>query len=224
MIVKKALRLGQTTLGAASLGMVAVGVYYDAVNATPVFEGPFGLSILSLGAAFMGLSAALLIVQLRRRIQAFEESYQYGLWLEELILTPTNDNLQLSMKLTNSLEAPIEYKLNTSNFHLEVAGNTPNHMAFDTDGNIVPSKRYDVLLCRGAAPPLQLPCEGHLTYELLYGPPGRLRYRQTVEKQLTLRQSPQGMVLISKDTRREFAKLHREELQGSVRDNLLQQA
>ncbi len=140
-----------------------------------------------IGFLTFGILVSLIIYTKQRRINQLEEQFEYSLSFDGLDLRPVGEMLEIGLELTNTIEKPIEYIV--EKYYLEIDGNRLPDCRYKNRGQVIPSKKPTLFKFPALKMPNNIPCKGLLRYELIYGRPGKLIFRQIREMELTVRSS-----------------------------------
>ncbi|MFC2033886.1 hypothetical protein ACFLTT_00580 [Chloroflexota bacterium] len=144
---------------------------------------------------------ASIIIDKQREINKLENSYEYVLFFNGLIVNPVGEMLEVDLNLTNTHEKAIEYIVES--IYLEIGGNCILDSQYRNRGQVISGKQSGVFKYPAVRIPNSIPCEGLLRYELIYGRPKKPMFRQIKEMKLTLRTVGQSNNLLWQFTQEE---------------------
>lgn len=143
-------------------------------------------------AIFMGW----IIHDKQKKINELEASYEYALFFEGLLGAPRANDLQIGLVFKNTIEKPIEYKMDVSKLYIEIDDNRPVNPQYVLSGSVISKGATAQFRYPSLKKPENFPCKGTLRYELVYGRPGKMMFRQRKEMELDV-QSISGKIYIS---------------------------
>jgi hypothetical protein len=166
----------QAIWGLSGLVMEIIGIISNPI-------GPFGLSLLAWGAILVTTCSISIIFQLWFYIHKIDNSCAYTLSFDKLESFPNfqGKNLQLALLFSNVSDRPIEYRLDRSKTYLEMDGKRVTELKYDSISGIILKQKSAKFILPGIPLPKKYPTQGILHYEVEYGRPNRLRFRQSKE-------------------------------------------
>ncbi len=164
--------------------MQAFGVYFDVVQATLTPKGPFGWSILVWGVILFTIASISVIAQLWWYIHQLEGSYRYALSFDGLEIRVNPQQLVISLKLSNTLDKPLGYNIDTNRTVIELDGQAPITQGYANTGAVIAKLKGTTFSLPHLPLPTNNPSHGKLHYELQYGLPGRPSFKQVREIEL----------------------------------------
>ena len=139
-----------------------------------------------------GVPAVLFLIaglKLQFRFDKIENSYAYSLSLDDLDIERRLNKLYISLKLSNTLDRPLEFQMDQTAISIEVDGKKPNTSQQDKIiHTVLPPKKSTKIHCPGLPIPTRNPSLGKLYYELVYGLPNKPLFRQIRELELEVTQ------------------------------------
>lgn len=130
-----------------------------------------------------------IIYDKQRKINDFEDSYEFALSFEGLRVNQrANDfqNLQIGLLFRNTIDKPLEYRVVIDSLYIEFGGNRPVNPKYSITGGVLPVGGLDQFKFAPLKMPQNFPCEGKLSYELVYGPPRKLKFPQKKEMEFDI--------------------------------------
>ncbi len=123
------------------------------------------------------------------KLQKFEDDYHYALSFDGLESIPDPQGLHIAMILSNTIDKPLEFKLDMANTYIEIEGkritpSAPSDKWKSTEGILYKSKPQRYIFPPYI--PLKDIAHGRLHYELEYGRPKNPLFRHIREIGLTL--------------------------------------
>ena len=167
--------------------MQAFGIYFDVAQASLTPVGPFGISILYWGIILFDIATISIIVQLWWHIHQTEESYQYGLSVDNIELEIKTTALYIDLMFKGCIDKPIGFAIDTKKTYIKVGDVTS--VSIGNENNLSIVRGNTVIGCSfEIAQPKSYPCSGVLHCEFAYGSPRQLLYKQAVEWDVKIEQ------------------------------------
>ncbi len=166
--------------------MGAIGVYFNAVEASETPVGPFGLGILAWGFILFAGASASVIGQLWWRIYTTEESYKYSLSLDGLKLVQDDEIIRFMLEMSNALDKPLDYKFDGDRYYVEINGIREISHDRGLKGTVLSGRSPGTYRLPEVLKPDNYPCSMLIHFEIIYGHPKRALFRQIREIDVNL--------------------------------------
>lgn len=129
-------------------------------------------------------------IKLQVKLDSFKSAYKYALSLDnvEIVYDPKPSQLRMLLRLSNTLDKPLEYKVDTTKTYIELEGRTTTFLANVEIGTVIPRLKSSTIYLPSLPLPVTNPSIVKLHYELLYGLPGKPLFRQVKDLELSIKQ------------------------------------